>query len=436
MTPELDAERAFLSAILHRPDQLDTIDSTPEVADFAGVNNRALWTLIARMHDNGETITPATVAANLHTIKESAPRINHDYVLDVYTADSTPVLANRYAKMLINDAGLRRLTAAAQRALQLTTAGGDAHEIQEIIRAEVDGSTREVSEALFLGETIDETIEALDKPSPAMPTPWDELNRLITGWRPGALYAVGARPGVGKTILGMQAALELAKHGAVAFMSLEMPRSELQTRIISQTAEVAMGRLGGTSDQSTPLDERDWQRIGAQRAAWSSIPLSISDKSGATVTDVRSHARSVARRKPLAGVVVDYLQLLEPTRDQANRSRYEIVSGFSRALKLLAKELHVPVIALAQLNRESAKDRRAPTMADLRDSGAIEQDSDVVMLMHTPDELLPDVNVMVAKNRHGVRGVVELTRRGDLSRLEPRQWRPRNQVPTPAYLND
>ncbi|HLR97251.1 MAG TPA: DnaB-like helicase C-terminal domain-containing protein [Jiangellaceae bacterium] len=434
MNLDLDPEAALLTAVLHRPKNLDELDTTPQPHDFAGPNNRALWALITRMHDRGETVSPTTVGANLHKIRDQAPALDLGYIADLYGNTTViPALANRYARLTVNAAGLRRITAAGQRAIQLATAGGDAQEVQETIRAEIDAATTEVAEALFIGETIDETIDSLDKPARAHPTPWPELNRFIRGWRPGALYAIGARPGVGKTILGAQAALGLAEHGAVAFVSLEMPRRELEVRVIANTAEVALGRLDGTSEDAAPLDSRDWQRISAQRPKWGTTPLAITDRPGMTLTDVKSHARSVARRKPLAGIVVDYLQLLEPTRDQANRSRYEIVSGFSRALKLLAKELDVPVIALAQLNRESAKDKRPPTLADLRDSGAIEQDSDVVILMHQPDALAHDVDVMVAKNRHGIQGVAELTRRGEFARLETRKWVPRFAPPPPAY---
>lgn len=437
MSHDYDPEAALLTAVLHRPKNLDELDAIPQPADFAGVNNRALWQLVTRMHDRGEAVTVTTIGANLHTVRDQAPALNLEYVADLYTnAAVTPGLANRYARLTINAAGLRRIVAAGQRAIQLASAGGDAQEIQEIIRGEVDTATREVAEALFLGETIDDTLEALDRPSRATATPWPELNRLIKGWRPGALYTVGARPGVGKTIMGVQAALGLSRHGSVSFVSLEMPERELHARVIAQTAEVALGRLDGTGEDATPLDDRDWQRIATQRPSWAEMPLAILDKSGTTVTDIKSHARSVARRKPLAAVVVDYLQLLEPTRDQASRPRYEIVSGFSRALKLLAKELDVPVIALAQLNRESVKDKRPPTLADLRDSGAIEQDSDVVMLMHQPDEMGQDIDVMVAKNRHGVRGVAELTRRGEFSRLEARTWMPRYAPPPPDYIDN
>lgn len=433
MNPETDPERALLTAALHKPAVIDEVDVN--LADFQSPNNRALWQLLTRLHESGEGVSVAVVAANLHTVRDQAPALDHTYIADLYTSGELPALADRYARLVVNNAGNRRLTDAGHRAIQLAQAGGDAHENQEIIRAEVDNATRAVAEALFIGETIDDTIEALDKPTPAIPTPWDELNRLIRGWRPGALYTIGARPGVGKTIMGVQAALGLGLHGSVSFASLEMPRRELESRVIAQTAEVALGRLDGSGDGATGLDERDWQRIGKQRAAWSENGLAISDKSAMTITDLKSHARSIARRRPLAGIVVDYLQLLEPTRDQASRPRYEIVTGYSRALKIMAREFNVPVIAMAQLNRESVKDRRPPTLADLRDSGAIEQDSDVVILLHAPDELGDDLDVLVAKNRHGIRGVAKLERRGEFSRLESRTWQPRH-VPHPAYADN
>src|SRR5690606_980585 len=159
------------------------------------------------------------------------------------------------------------------------------------------------------------------------------------------------------------------------------------------------------------------------------LPLVIDDRSGTTVQQIRAHARSVARKGPLAGVVVDYLQLLQTPRSLAKRPRWEAVGEFSRELKALARDLNCPVVALAQLNRESESGpRRAPTMSDLRESGNIEQDADVVMLLQRgwnamEDRHTDDLDVYVAKNRHGPAGKFTLLWSGEFARMDEPPWR-------------
>lgn len=415
---QISPEAALISATLHQPSLLDTLDNTPDPTDFAGVNHRALWKLLTHMHETGDAIDAITVANRIHEIRDDAPALTPVHVADLYTSDALPALAETYARAVINAAGLRRIIEAGTRAVQAATAGGDARELQELLRADIDNATSEVAGVAFMADEIDDAISRFGQPSPATPTPWDDLNQVLTGWRPGALYIIGARPGVGKSILGVQAALNLARAGVVSLHSLEMPKQEMYARIVAQTAGVALGRLSGRSKHTDPLTERDWGRIREARNQLHALPLSTSDKPGTTMTDIRSHARSAARRGQLAAVVVDYLQLIERTRDQASRPKWEVVGDYSRGLKLLAMELGVPVIALAQLNRANVQDKRPPTLADLRDSGEIEQNADVVILLHQQDELGDDLDVMVAKNRHGVKKVFTLRRVGEFARLE------------------
>lgn len=246
------------------------------------------------------------------------------------------------------------------------------------------------------------------------------------------------------SILLLQAAVHMARTTGrpVAFHSLEMTRDELTARMVAQDAEVSLSRLEGrTEDPDTRLTERDWRRISERIPAWSDLPLAVDTRPAVTVADIRAYARRVISRKgDLAGIFVDYLQLLTPARGTVARgaNRTEVVGSFSRSLKLLAKELNVPVVAAAQLNRgvTDRQDKR-PTLADLRESGAIEQDSDVVLLLHTEDD--PDnpgdLDALVAKNRQGTKGVAHLSRQGEFARIVGNQWRPRL-VPPPAEGDD
>ena len=228
--------------------------------------------------------------------------------------------------------------------------------------------------------------------------PIDET--LGGGMLPGGFYILAARPGCGKTALALQIADNVAKSGAVLFVTLEMDVSQLQARRLSRRTGISSTRL--------LLDERlsaeEWQQVQIANVELSHLPLYANGKEGCTVLDVRSMARHV---KGLSLIVVDYLGLLHPERSRS--SRYEEITTISNSLKTLARSLKVPVLCLAQLNR--ASEQRAdkkPGLADLRDSGAIEQDADAVLLMHRPDMYddesergdLVFVSTQIAKNRH------------------------------------
>jgi replicative DNA helicase len=193
--------------------------------------------------------------------------------------------------------------------------------------------------------------------------------------------------------------------GSVAFSSLEMSEADVQTRAVSGDLRIDLGRL-----LRRDLTPGDWTKIRDRRAAWQNVPLYIDDNSGVTITDIKRFARSVNRRQPLAGLVVDYLQLMaQPAGD--SRPRHEFVSDMSRQLKILAMDLKIPVVALSQLNRGSTqREDKMPTISDLRESGSIEQDADVVILLHREimGEKRGELAMLVAKNRNGATDVANL----------------------------
>jgi replicative DNA helicase len=243
-------------------------------------------------------------------------------------------------------------------------------------------------------------LDELDKPRNYPLTPWDQLNIIIGGLRPGALYIVGARPGVGKTIVGLQLAWHLSKTGPVSFHSLEMGKTELYNRIIAMEASVYLGNI-----EKGTIRDYEWQKI-AETIRQTKHELAIHDQSGQTIQQIRALANSVKSEGKLKAIVVDYLGLIQDT--EKGRKRYEMITDISIGLKNLARDLEVPVIALAQLNRGPEQRKNSePDMADLRDSGGIEQDADVVILLHR-EQVEGDQEwersqmiLNVAKNRHG-----------------------------------
>jgi len=262
----------------------------------------------------------------------------------------------------------------------------------------------------FVRDILPEVIDRLRGKETFTPTPWGELNTQIGGLRPGALYVIGARPGVGKTVIAAQLAAQLAQTGLVAFSSLEMTEHELVQRLIAERLLIMVGKI-----KDARMTDRDWELLMTRKAELEALNIAIDDRSGISAGEVRTFARQVSRKGRLVGVVVDYLQLMT---SGGRMDRHLQVAEFSRQLKILAKDFQVPVIALSQLNRNSESTALAqPKLSDLRESGAIEQDADVVMLLRREgDDLAEHLVIDVAKNRHGQTGEVDLAWQGEFSR--------------------
>lgn len=241
------------------------------------------------------------------------------------------------------------------------------------------------------------------------PTPWPSLNDAIGGLKAGALHVFAARPGIGKTIVAMQMAAKLGETGVVAFSSLEMTKEELTLRGIAAQAGVNISALSRGK-----LDARGWEAVAKKRPEFIS-EVYIDDRGDVGPAQIRKHARAVARKGNLTGIFVDYIQLMT---GPGSERREEKVADFSRQLKLMAKEFMVPVVALSQLNRNAEhRPDKKPGLADLRESGAIEQDADMVVLLSREEETAT-FYMDVAKNRAGRTALVELVFRGEHSRID------------------
>ena len=397
------------SILLTNGKALDNLTLTP--ADFDDLANERIYKTLLEMKAGRQPIDVMTVGAALPKLAS--------YLHDIVTATPTAASVSYYANKVIEDATRRRLAVAgtmihskAQHEDLATVFDTAKKEIDELI----DRNT--ATKPSYVADELLPYLDEIDKPKHYPESPWPLLNDIITGFRPGALYIIGARPGVGKTIVGLQIAWELSKQGPVSFHSLEMGKSELYNRIISMEAEVYIGNI-----EKGNLQEWEWDRIAKVRQEIQSHQLAIHDKSGQNLLQIRALANSVKGNNRLEAIVVDYLGLIQDT--ERGRKRYEMITDISIGLKNLARDLNVPVIALAQLNRgpEQRKDSE-PDMADLRDSGGIEQDADSVILLHrvqTEDDQFEwqksQMIMKVAKNRHGGLGEVALRFEGHLSRV-------------------
>ncbi|MFK0002554.1 replicative DNA helicase [Paenarthrobacter sp. NPDC090522] len=408
------AEQSVLGAMLLSREAILDVTELVSGGDFYRPDHETIFRTILATHAAGKPVDPVTVSDALTTSGEISQIGGHAYLHTITQAVPTPATATYYADIVARSATRRRLIAAGKQISTMAAAGGDEAELVEIARRAIDQTTKATTGTVqSFGETIDLMIDSLDEDINHHPSPWKALNDIIGGFRPGAVYVVAARPSVGKSVVALQIAKGLTRYGSVAFNSLEMSRNDVQIRAVASDLNIDMTHL-----IERKLNTTDWAKIRDRRAAWDNVPLYIDDRSSVTITDIKRFARSVNRRRPLAGIVVDYLQLMaQPQGDR--RPRHEFVADMSRQLKILAMDMQVPVIALSQLNRssEQRQDKR-PELSDLRESGAIEQDADVVILLHREimGENRGDLALLVAKNQHGATNVAELTFWGHYSK--------------------
>lgn len=419
---DLDAETAVLGSAMMSPAALDEVAPIVQPHHFWKPAHETIYSAILDLASKGQPADAITVGDHL-TKTGDLERIGGITYLWTLTGNVvTPTNATYHAAIIRDAHTIRTVQTTGQTIAGLTaehTLDG-ALEAVDTARSHLDalvaGRTTKVPHA----QAVWDAIEALDQPV-GIPTPWPDLTDAIAGWRPGALYVIGARPGVGKTIVGANITLDAARQGTKAlYVSLEMSSDELYHRILSDVGSVSMGKI--TKRQ---LTDHDHKALAVAAAEVEPLNIEIEERAELSVGQIRAEVRRLQREGHTLGpVVVDYLGLIKAPPGNDRRVQ---VDAIVRSLKNLAKELHVPVIALAQLNRnlESRADK-APMLSDLRESGEIEQAADVVMLLHRDlDAHDPtDMHVIVAKNRHGPRTQIRLALIGHYSRAIGAEWKP------------
>jgi len=427
---DLHAEQSVLGGMLLSKDAIADCVEVLKGGDFYRPAHEAIYDAVLDLYGRGEPADAITVADEL-TKRGDLTRIGgqaflHGLIAQVPTAAN----AGYYAQIVAERAVLRRLVEAGTRIVQLGYAqgGGDVEDIVNAAQAEVYAvaDKRGGEDYVKLGDVLEPTVDEIEVASgksgemTGVPTGFTDLDALTNGLHPGQMIVIAARPAMGKSTIGLDIVRSAAiKHGQAAVVfSLEMSKTEITMRLLSAEASIQLQHM-----RKGTMREEDWGRLASTMGRVSDAPLFIDDSPNMSLMEIRAKCRRLKQRHDLKLVVIDYLQLM--SSGKRVESRQQEVSEFSRALKLLAKELEVPVIAISQLNRgpEQRTDKR-PAMSDLRESGSIEQDADMVILLHREDayekesQRAGEADLIVAKHRNGPTDTIVVSFQGHYSRFK------------------
>ncbi len=429
-TPPQDmaAEQSVIGSMLISKDAIAEVSEVLRGTDFYRPAHETIHDAIIDLFGRGEPVDMITVAAELQRRGELAKIGGAPYLHTL--AANVPIAANAeyYAQIVRETAILRRLVDAGTKIAQYGYAGeGQIDDIVDRAQAEVYQITdRRASEDYaplsdIMDKVLDE-IEAIENREAGLygvPTGFADLDDLTNGLHSGQMIIVAARPAMGKSTFALDLCRAASIHNNLAsvFFSLEMTRSEISMRLLSAEAKVPLNHI-----RNGKMDSGDWDKLARHMGKVSSAPMFIDDSPNMTMMEIRAKARRLKQRHDLRLIVIDYMQLMSSGKKV--ESRQLEVSEFSRQIKLLAKELELPIIALSQLNRgpEQRADKK-PMMSDLRESGSLEQDADMVILLHREDVYEKEsarpgeADLIIAKHRNGATRDITVAFQGHYSRF-------------------
>lgn len=425
----LEAERMVLgSMIRHNATIPDVVQLLTQEA-FYHDHHQKLYAAVMAVYDRRQMVDLVLLANHLKEVNQLDDVGQYGYLVELWDGSPTGANVEHYAEIVRDKYLLRSLLVVGQQIAQSAMKpDGPAVEVMDAAERQIFELAHwgQTGKPVMLQEAISEAFDRIDKRAESgrteysgIPTGFIDLDDKLAGLQDSELVLVAARPSVGKTAFGLALFRNLALAGhAVFFVSLEMSRTELAERLLACHAQVDSHKLrrGMLNDD----DSRKLFRAGEELAA--TAPMVIDDTPGQGMLRIVANARRLKAKHNLKAVFIDYLQLVEP--DNRDAPRQEQVAGISRRLKFLAKELRIPVVAMAQVNRssENRADNR-PRLADLRESGSLEADADTVMLLHRPDLYSPGesegvMEIIIGKQRNGPTGEVTLTFQKQWSRFE------------------
>ncbi len=426
---DLDAEGVVLSACILVEDGYDRCQPILTAADFYADANGRIYGAIAKLRDAGKQVDLVAVSSLLRDEGRLAQVGGAVYLAQI--CDGTPAVAHleQHARAVRDKARVRRLIAESQRiaAEGYADVGVIEDWLQQSESAVFEATrTADVEDSVVsLADAIDAELKAVTARTGGVlagpATGFRLLDRLLLGLRGSSQYVLAARPGVGKTALALKVSINVAQQKkrpdhAVVYVSAEMPREQVAERMLSIESGVDLRKLAVGSTAKNPITAAEWERIRSAGRRLAALPIQIEDSAGPTVSQIRSSIRrAMSKLRAAHGpelklglVVVDYLQILNGDR-QRGESREVEVSNLSKRLLWLAREFRVPTLVLSQLNRDiERREDKDPTLADLRESGSIEQDAFSVIFLSRPTQDTPLVKVTIAKQRQGPTGVLNL----------------------------
>ena len=424
----LEAEQSTLGGMLLSEEAVAEVIEITSGADFYASKHELIYDAVVTLFGRGEPTDVIAVTDQLNKNGNLLKAGGADYLHSLTSYVPTAANAGYYAKIVADKAVLRRLIDAGTKIAQ---SGYESQgEVEDLVnQAQADiyrvASQNAKDDYVGLSDSLEDAIREIESAQnrggdmTGIPTGFTDLDAYTHGLHPGQLIIVAARPAVGKSTF----ALDIARHAAVKhkkatiFFSLEMGRAEIAMRMLSAESSIYLQSM-----RKGTVTEADWAKLASVRGSINDAPLFIDDSPNMSLVEIRAKCRRLAQQVDLKMVVIDYIQLMSSGKKV--ESRQQEVSEFSRALKLLAKELQIPVVALSQLNRqaEQSKDKR-PEISHLRESGSLEQDADVVVLLHREGIYERDhprageADIILAKQRNGPTGTVVVAFHGQYSRF-------------------
>lgn len=418
---DLDAEQAILGSMLTDRDAVISSVEVLKEEDFYREDNRAIYAAILNLYNRAEPIDIITVKSELESMGKFQQIGGLEYLAELPEKVPTTANATKYIKIVEEKSTLRRLIKTANEIIELgydqseeveDIMEGAEKKIFNIMQEKNQKGYSPIKDVLVESFTKLEELYNRKQHITGVPSGFTDLDYRTAGFHGSELILIAARPAMGKTAFALNIATNAAVKSKVpvAVFSLEMSKEQLVNRILCSESMVDSNKV-----RTGKLEEDDWTKLAGSIGPLSEANIYIDDTPGISITEIRAKCRKLKLEKDIGLVVIDYLQLIQGSNNKRNGSREQEISEISRSLKILAKELDIPVIALSQLSRaaEQRPDHR-PMLSDLRESGAIEQDADIVMFLYRDDYYNQDsekkdiAEVIIAKHRGGSTGTVEL----------------------------
>lgn len=418
----IEAEVSLLGSILIDDDVITAIADRIDSSDFYDKRHGTIYSVILRLYEQHKPIDLLTLSSALKDNDDLESIGGSSYLTELTNAVPTAAHGEHYADIVAEKSMRRRLIKASEDIVRLSFDQGDNSSVAEILEeaekrlfAVSQRTTKQdlVSIEQILAEGFDR-LDELHKNKGKLrgiKTGWKDLDNKTAGLQRSDLFILAARPAMGKTtfVLNLAQNVAVQEKQAVLFFSLEMSKDQLVDRMLSAQSGVDAWNI-----RTGNLSDDDFERLGASMGELSEAPIYIDDTPGITVMEMRTKARREAQKHPLGLIVIDYLQLMSGSRGGNEFNRVQEVSEISRGLKLIAREMNVPVIALSQLSRSvESRSPQIPQLSDLRESGSIEQDADLVAFLYREDYYNPETDrqhiadLIIAKHRNGPTGRIE-----------------------------